>query len=161
MGAKMRPAERWDNLKPSYRHTLERAGITRALYVSGAPLTAARRHATTPEHPERALRTDEAQEKYALYLVRYRERVALHVWDELRQALMDGRIQKLNKSTVVHYVNVASPEALKVLARADYERIAEYASEQAPKDRHAIPTDFTYPAYDADEGEWVNPFWYH
>lgn len=42
----------WANVKSeTYRKRLERAGITREEYEAGAPLPAARGHATTPERP--------------------------------------------------------------------------------------------------------------
>jgi len=47
------PRRSWDSLTPAYRRRLERSGITRAGYESGAPLTGARGHGTTPERPDR------------------------------------------------------------------------------------------------------------
>lgn len=44
----------WDQLSPAYRRRLERAGYTRSDYVANKPRTAARGHARTPEHPNRA-----------------------------------------------------------------------------------------------------------
>lgn len=52
---KPRPAAKWDALSASYRARLERRGITRARYLSGVPLAAARGHAITPEHPGRVI----------------------------------------------------------------------------------------------------------
>jgi|SRR5215472_10287547 len=46
----------WDSLSPSYRQRLERGGITRASYASGASIKAARGHAHTPETPRQAER---------------------------------------------------------------------------------------------------------
>lgn len=40
----------WDSLTPTYRHRLERGGVTRSQYESGASLKAARGHRATPEH---------------------------------------------------------------------------------------------------------------
>jgi hypothetical protein len=40
----------WETLKASYRARLERGGITKSQYESGANLKAARGHATTPEN---------------------------------------------------------------------------------------------------------------
>ena len=49
-----RPSRRsWDSLTPAYRRRLERSDLTRAAYESGAPLTGARGHGTTPERPDR------------------------------------------------------------------------------------------------------------
>lgn len=41
----------WEALKPGYRATLEKGGITKKSYEAGVSLQAARRHATTPERP--------------------------------------------------------------------------------------------------------------
>ena len=43
----------WESLSGPYRKRLEKAGITRRDYESGASLQRARGHAETPEHPER------------------------------------------------------------------------------------------------------------
>lgn len=43
----------WDSLSDSYRKRLERGGITKTAYDSGASLSAARGHAATPERPSR------------------------------------------------------------------------------------------------------------
>jgi len=59
-----RPSRRsWESLTPIYRRRLERSGLTRAAYESGAPLTGARGHGTTPERPDRQNRRAE----YASY----------------------------------------------------------------------------------------------
>lgn len=52
----MAKPRKWQTLSPAYRQRLERGGITRAAYESGAPVTAARGHAKTPERPARALK---------------------------------------------------------------------------------------------------------
>lgn len=41
----------WDNLSPAYRRRLEKGGVGRAQYESGAPIRSARGHAKTPESP--------------------------------------------------------------------------------------------------------------
>lgn len=60
----------WTALKESYRKRLEKNGITRRMYESGASLSKARGHGKTPEHPEDAYKGKNA-EKYAEY--RYRK----------------------------------------------------------------------------------------
>ncbi len=57
------PRRSWESLTPAYRRRLERSGLTRAGYESGAPLTGARGHGTTPERPDRQDRRAE----YAAY----------------------------------------------------------------------------------------------
>jgi hypothetical protein len=54
----------WDRLSDAYRKRLAGAGITKSQYESGAPLTAARGHRQTPEHPSAA---NKQPEKYAGY----------------------------------------------------------------------------------------------
>lgn len=44
----------WDQLSPAYRQRLERFGYTSRDYAANKPRTAARGHARTPEHPNRA-----------------------------------------------------------------------------------------------------------
>ena len=44
------PGRDWSALTPAYRARLERSGISRRDYESGASVQAARGHATTPEH---------------------------------------------------------------------------------------------------------------
>ena len=57
----------WSDLTAVYRRRLERHGVTRQAYESGAPLTGARGHAFTPERPSRAERTPD---RYRAYLRR-------------------------------------------------------------------------------------------
>lgn len=59
------PRSSWESLSPSYRARLERGGITRQDYLSGASLSGARGHKATPERPERA---EKNPEKYKDYL---------------------------------------------------------------------------------------------
>lgn len=57
----------WGELSGPYRSRLERGGITRKAYESGAALSGARGHARTPERPERAYTS---QARYKDYLDR-------------------------------------------------------------------------------------------
>jgi hypothetical protein len=62
----------WDGLSPAYRKRLERAGITRRAYESGASLQKARGHESTPERPERAREPEPGKpDKYK----KYREKI--------------------------------------------------------------------------------------
>lgn len=54
----------WESLSPKYRERLSRSGVSRAAYESGAPVTAARGHARTPERPERAARNPARYPEY-------------------------------------------------------------------------------------------------
>lgn len=70
-------ARNWESLSPDYRGRLERKGISRSEYESGASLAGARGHAATPERPERA---EQHPEKYEAYLF---------TRDELVQEILD------------------------------------------------------------------------
>lgn len=65
--SKRRTNAAWDGLKPATRRRYERNGVTRASYVRGDSLSAARGHARTPERPERAAKHPE---RYTAYLNR-------------------------------------------------------------------------------------------
>ncbi len=54
----------WSTLSAAYRGRLERAGISRPVYESGAPLARARGHVATPERPARAERNAAVYSKY-------------------------------------------------------------------------------------------------
>jgi hypothetical protein len=62
----MAKTRNWEGLSGSYRSRLERSGVTRADYESGASVTAARGHAKTPERPERAAKNAERYPEYVL-----------------------------------------------------------------------------------------------
>jgi hypothetical protein len=65
-------ARNWSGLSDNYRKRLEKAGVTRQEYESGAKLEKARGHGQTPEHPERLKTPEEGKEdKYK----RYREKI--------------------------------------------------------------------------------------
>jgi hypothetical protein len=69
--AKERTAAQWEALKESTRKRYTGKGITQADYMSGRSLSAARGHAATPEHPERALKRPSL---YSGYLAERRRR---------------------------------------------------------------------------------------
>lgn len=60
----MMPRRSWDSLSGSYRARLERGGVSRSDYESGASLSKARGHAKTPEHPSDAGRNPERYRDY-------------------------------------------------------------------------------------------------
>ena len=59
-------ARNWNTLSPTYRNRLVKAGITKAQYQVGAPLSKARGHSQTPEHPSEAHK----KPQYARYRAR-------------------------------------------------------------------------------------------
>lgn len=68
---KPRDPGKWDALSEGQRKRYLRNGITKAQYVRGEPLSAARGHSATPEHrlePTKA--TPQQKQKYSRYLAR-------------------------------------------------------------------------------------------
>jgi hypothetical protein len=57
-------ARNWESLSAAYRERLSRSGITKVAYESGAPVTAARGHAKTPERPSRAAKNPDRYPEY-------------------------------------------------------------------------------------------------
>lgn len=55
----------WESLSPDYRKRLSRYGITKSQYENGRPLSGARGHGATPEHPKEAKRNPK---KYGDYI---------------------------------------------------------------------------------------------
>jgi len=80
----MAKSRSWQALSASYRSRLERGGITRAAYESGASVTAARGHARTPERPERAAKRPA---DYPEYIQRTNKRKGTGSDDALRRQL--------------------------------------------------------------------------
>ena len=64
----MARARSWVSLSPSYRERLTRNGINRETYESGVSLSAARGHASTPEHGLRSAQKN--PQKYAAYIAK-------------------------------------------------------------------------------------------
>jgi hypothetical protein len=62
----MAKTRNWEGLSGSYRARLERSGISRADYESGASVSAARGHGATPERPSRATKNPERYPEYVL-----------------------------------------------------------------------------------------------
>lgn len=71
----------WDLLSANYRRRLERNGVTRSAYESGASLSGARGHAKTPERPERARKHPEQYPEYT----RKRQRTGGPSGSDIRQ----------------------------------------------------------------------------
>ena len=89
----------WGSLSPSYRQRLERGGINRADYESGATLSRARGHATTPERPQEAAKDEE---RYREYLGRRADAVRLI---QRAKESMFGTSDKWDASKSLKYIN--------------------------------------------------------
>lgn len=83
------PLKPWEELTPTHRRRLERAGITKASRETGVSLSKARGHGETPERPQRA-QTNTT--KYSTYL---RRRTPLPVNSTTRGV---GPVQDMSKS---------------------------------------------------------------
>lgn len=107
-GLRKRP---WDSLSVAYQRRLLRAGIGQASYESGASLAAARGHAATPEHPERAVKRPEL---FPGYLTRKGQRALRMVWRPTRadglvpladRFILVTELSKADRSTLGSYNN--------------------------------------------------------
>jgi len=115
----------WDALSPAYRARLQRNGITRQAYVSGASVKDARGHKATPEHGLR----DAAKnpQRYQEYLHKKRpgggQRPPANLEDLKDRAFasMDGKIGsyfKYNRNAVIARVNNMSERQLRLTIAA-------------------------------------------
>lgn len=104
----------WGALSENYRKRLERGGITKQAYESGASLSAARGHAATPERPERALKGRNASNpKYNKYREKLRNKA---YWvgkaiDYTHKAI--GDLPRYDHGNVVERANRKTIEQLK------------------------------------------------
>lgn len=88
----------WESLSLAYRKRLERGEVTRSLYESGARLTSARGHSTTPERPARA----DSKADYLAY--RARRAQAMHVMTTDGQQVIAG-MTTAERSLVARHLN--------------------------------------------------------
>ncbi|QRX91110.1 hypothetical protein [Streptomyces noursei] len=90
----------WSALSDGYRSRLERKGIDRAAYESGASLKSARGHRETPEHPRDAARRPA---DFTAYRVRNAKRINVLTDEGLRRV----RLDKADRSKVAQHWNAA------------------------------------------------------
>ncbi|WP_146051196.1 hypothetical protein [Streptomyces noursei] len=93
-------ARNWEKLDDNYQARLEKAGIDRAAYESGASLKSARGHRETPEHPRDAAR---CPADFTAYRVRNAKKINVLTDDGLRRV----RLDKADRSTVARHWNAA------------------------------------------------------
>lgn len=88
----------WERLTPTYQRRLERGGISRSQYESGARLSVARGHhpERTPEHPTRQLPDRAAQYRY---VERRRQRETIRT-SVLTVVAKDGSIVHLQSASM-------------------------------------------------------------
>jgi hypothetical protein len=159
----LRSAETWDALSSAYRKRLERSGITRERYLSGDPLTGARGHAKTPEHPERAYRKpgkypEYVQKRTGKAPPRFSDQV---VTDRVKKILMDefmaGRLERIDITTIAENVRMMDTQTRIEVMGMTGDEYRDRARAQVPKGKRKPPAWF----YQDGTGTWVNPFWYH
>ncbi|ANZ18305.1 hypothetical protein O1L44_20820 [Streptomyces noursei] len=90
----------WSALSDGYRSRLERKGIDRAAYESGASLKSARGHKETPEHPRDAARRPA---DFTAYRVRNAKNINVLTDNGLRRV----RLDKADRSKVAQHWNAA------------------------------------------------------
>ncbi|MFF0625677.1 hypothetical protein [Streptomyces sp. NPDC004296] len=90
----------WSALSDGYRARLERKGIDRAAYESGASLKSARGHRETPEHPRDAARRPA---DFTAYRVRNAKKINVLTDGGLRRV----RLDKADRSKVAQHWNAA------------------------------------------------------
>ncbi|MER5542464.1 hypothetical protein ABT072_08395 [Streptomyces sp. NPDC002589] len=90
----------WSALSAGYRARLEKSGIDRAAYESGASLKSARGHRETPEHPEEAARRPA---DFSAYRIRNAKYITVLTDDGPR----DIRLDKADRSRVAEHWNAA------------------------------------------------------
>jgi len=124
-----------DSLTPAYRRRLERGGVTRKEYESGASLSGARGHAATPERPTRA----DNKPGYAGYRKR-QDAKPMHVVSTSGVLIVAG-MTKADRSIVGHHLNA-------VKRYLDYGR----SGSQLPSFKGKTVTGYT-----ADAGDFKEP----
>ena len=92
-------ARNWSQLSTGYRERLERGGITRQAYESGASLSAARGHGATPEKPLTSLENVPA--RFASYaelrreIIQTKEAQAIEAGTRLTEAWYTRQLKAL------------------------------------------------------------------
>lgn len=132
----------WGALSENYRKRLERGGITKQAYESGASLSSARGHAATPERPERALKGRGASNpKYNKYRQKARDK-----------AYWVGKAIDYTHSTIGDLPSYHHPH---VVERANRKTI-----EQLKRTLKLTRDELRF-LYTRDPGNTKNVWWYH
>jgi hypothetical protein len=128
-------ARDWDSLAGSTRERYEKSGIGRTAYESGASLSAARGHATTPEHPGAGAGRPQYQGYYTL-----RSEIT-----QLKKELF-GRVGKW------------SVTEMKGKTRAHLTKARDYLREMKDNRMSWDEMKLMYPELEADEWDWLGHY---
>ena len=154
----------WDALSPAYRARLERNGVTRQSYTSGAKLAKARGHAKTPEHGVKDAARNPA--KYKDYLnKRPTGGQQLPTSSIQEQAWQHGR-----EIFGGHGSLFAPSDGGHVVLRDAYDAFASLENIKGSQGRPGMSRAEALAARNMSVDEWrnkarrqgkFNPFWYH
>lgn len=157
----LRNRDTWNALSPRYKQRLARHGITEQRYLTGEPLTGARGHARTPEHPGRA-----TPAKYPEYVSK-RTGVPVHVptnaelerhfRETLIQGFIAGDIERIDVTHLQEYLPLLNTQQRIEMMGTDLESWRDKARIQQPKGRKTPARKWFVRVGD----HWENPFWYH
>lgn len=161
----MARSRNWDALSDSYRARLNRAGITRESYLSGAPLRGARGHAATPEHPREAVRHPERFREYVGRRASLRDRAKRAT----REFINTGPVTRFDIPETDRRIDaVRNPTILDLLGSASDSERREYGHIGAQTGNEDERFDIAPPGIREGSEWWVmidgkpqNPFWYH
>jgi hypothetical protein len=159
----LRSRERWNALSDKYKARLARHGITEERYLSGEPLTGARGHGKTPEHPREAQRHPERFPEYVarktgVPLPTYTDRQVIdRVKQILMQAFMSGQLERIDVTTIEDHVRRMDTATRIQVMGMDADEYRERARYQQPKNRKSPAMPWFVRVGD----HWENPFWYH
>ena len=103
-------ARNWESLSSDYRERLQRKGISRGEYESGASLAGARGHKATPEHPERA---EKHPERYEAYIFK-RDELVSQIFN-LKESLYGGS-SKWNAERALRSINKTAKGKVRSIA---------------------------------------------
>ena len=136
----MAKARNWQALSPSYRARLERGGVSRSAYESGASVSAARGHARTPERPAQALRQPA---RFPEYTTKRTVKSTTKDADRLRREL-----KKIGNRYGIHDILSAVPPSERAefiagwqIAHAEYERYGSSGGSYARQRLDALESD--------------------
>lgn len=126
----------WDSLGDAQRHRYERSGISRSDYEAGVPLSAARGHGQTPEHPGQGKEAPRFRQYY-----------------DLRK-----EITQLKKEVFGHNVGKASQREMSKKGRRALEKARAYLQEMKTNGYSWDEMVAMYPELTHDEYDWIRHY---
>lgn len=135
----------WDQLSDTYRERLERSGISRSDYSSGASLASARGHGSTPEKPLTSFENVPSQ--YQSYADLRREII------ELKRSLLQDSGRKEYASWEKQQL-----KELRGRSKAALEKAAAILDARVNQQMSYEELRAMYPEIDDDEWDWVGHY---